>query len=116
MQTSLSPSVCRAFLGCQIEKAVDELNLTKKIISCHPSTFAPSGPCGLQCCSSTAHTDVLQHIHLSPTCSASQRSFRCPTSRIGVRGKTSWKISSTQTHSKTYTRKLRLSGSRSRSE
>src|SRR5208283_706801 len=28
--TSLSPSVCRAFLGCQIEKAVDELNLTKK--------------------------------------------------------------------------------------
>ena len=60
MQTSLSPSVCRAFLGCQIEKAVDELNLTKKIISCHPSTFVPSGPCGLQCCSSTAHTDVLQ--------------------------------------------------------
>jgi hypothetical protein len=27
MQTSLSPSVCRAFLGCQIEEAVDELNL-----------------------------------------------------------------------------------------
>src|ERR1039457_5837242 len=39
MQTSLSPSVCRAFLGCQIEKAVDELNLTKKIISCHPSSL-----------------------------------------------------------------------------
>src|SRR5271167_3067400 len=39
MQTSLSPSVCRAFLGCQVEKAVDELNLTKKIISCHPSTL-----------------------------------------------------------------------------
>jgi hypothetical protein len=39
MQTSLSPSVCRAFLGCQIEKAVDELNLTKKIISCHPSNL-----------------------------------------------------------------------------
>src|ERR1022692_1524933 len=39
MQTSLSPSVSRAFLGCQIEKAVDELNLTKKIISCHPSTL-----------------------------------------------------------------------------
>src|SRR5664279_4836465 len=37
MQTSLSPSVCCAFLGCQLEKAVDELNLTKKIISCHPS-------------------------------------------------------------------------------
>jgi hypothetical protein len=39
MQTGLSPSVCRAFLGCQIEKAVDELNLTKKIISCHPSSL-----------------------------------------------------------------------------
>src|SRR5450755_653883 len=39
MQTSLSPSVCRAFLGCQIEKAVDELNLLKKIISCHPSNL-----------------------------------------------------------------------------
>jgi len=39
MQTSLSPSVCRAFLGCQVEKAVDELNLTKKIISCHPSNL-----------------------------------------------------------------------------
>src|SRR5271156_49084 len=39
MQTSLSPSVCRAFLGCQAEKAVDELNLTKKMISCHPSNL-----------------------------------------------------------------------------
>src|ERR1035437_836603 len=39
MQTSLSPSVCRAFLGCQIEKAVDELNLSKKIVSCHPSSL-----------------------------------------------------------------------------
>jgi hypothetical protein len=39
MQTSLLPSVCRAFLGCQIEKTVDELNLTKKIISCHPSNL-----------------------------------------------------------------------------
>ena len=36
MQTSLSPSACCAFLGCQIEKAVDELSLSKKIISCHP--------------------------------------------------------------------------------
>src|ERR1035441_4960737 len=34
MQTSLSPTVCRAFLGCQIEKAVEDLNVTKKIISC----------------------------------------------------------------------------------
>jgi hypothetical protein len=41
MQTSLSPSVCRAFLGFQIEKAVDELNLPKKIISCHPSNLPP---------------------------------------------------------------------------
>src|ERR1022692_4703159 len=39
MQTSLSPSVCGAFLGCQIEKAVDELNLSKKITSCHPSNL-----------------------------------------------------------------------------
>src|ERR1035438_1676358 len=39
MQTSLSPSVCRAFLGCQIEEVVDELNLSKKIISCHPSSL-----------------------------------------------------------------------------
>src|SRR5271157_4912436 len=38
-QTSLLPSVCRAFLRCQVKKAVDELNLTKKIISCHPSSL-----------------------------------------------------------------------------
>ena len=39
METSLSPSVCRAFLGCQIEKTVDELNLPNKIISSHPSNL-----------------------------------------------------------------------------
>src|SRR5215469_5935376 len=39
MQTSLLPRVCRAFLGCQFEKAVDEPNLSKKIISCHPSNL-----------------------------------------------------------------------------
>src|ERR1035437_6658380 len=39
MQTSLLPSVCRAFLRCQIEKAVDELNLAKKVVSCHPSNL-----------------------------------------------------------------------------
>src|ERR1035441_509376 len=39
MQTSLSPSVCRAFSGCQIEKAVDVLNLAKKVVSCHPSNL-----------------------------------------------------------------------------
>jgi len=27
------------FLGCQLEKAVDELNLSKNIISCHPSSL-----------------------------------------------------------------------------
>ncbi|MGA9243643.1 MAG: hypothetical protein WBW03_16875 [Silvibacterium sp.] len=35
----MSPNVCRAFLGCQVEEAVDELNLPKKIISCHPSNL-----------------------------------------------------------------------------
>src|SRR5450756_255222 len=39
MQTSLSPSVCGTFLGCQVEKVVDELNLSKKVISCHPSSL-----------------------------------------------------------------------------
>ena len=39
MQTSLSPSVCRAFLGRQVEEAVDELNLPKKIISCYSSNL-----------------------------------------------------------------------------
>src|SRR3984957_11661384 len=39
MQTSLSPSVCRAFLRCQIEKPVDELNLAKQVVSCHPSNL-----------------------------------------------------------------------------
>jgi hypothetical protein len=38
-QISLSPGVCRAILGCQLEKAVDELNLSKKIISCHPASL-----------------------------------------------------------------------------
>jgi len=39
MQPTMSPGVCRAFLGCQIEKAVDELNLAKKVVSCHPSNL-----------------------------------------------------------------------------
>ena len=39
MPTSSSPIVFRAFLGCQLEKAVHELNLSKKIISCHPSNL-----------------------------------------------------------------------------
>jgi hypothetical protein len=38
-QTSLLPSVGCAFLGCQGKKAVDELSLSKKIISCHPSNL-----------------------------------------------------------------------------
>ena len=39
MQTSLSATVCSAFLICQIEKTVDELNLTNKIPSCYPSNL-----------------------------------------------------------------------------
>src|ERR1035438_4553217 len=39
MQTSLSPSVYRVFSGRQIEKAADELNLTKKVVCCHPSNL-----------------------------------------------------------------------------
>src|ERR1022692_497975 len=42
MQTSLSPSVCRAFSGCQIKKAVDELNLAKKVVL----WFAKTRSCG----------------------------------------------------------------------
>src|ERR1035437_6099404 len=57
MQTSLSPSVCRAFLGCQIEKAVDELNLPKKIISCHPSNLPLAG-----------HVDCFVALNRSPSC------------------------------------------------
>src|ERR1017187_4957846 len=48
MPTSLSSSVCRAFSGCQLEKVVDELNLTKKIISCHPSSLPL--PDHVDCC------------------------------------------------------------------
>ncbi len=36
---SLSATLCRAFLSCQIGKGVDELNLPKKIPSCHPSNL-----------------------------------------------------------------------------
>ena len=36
---SLSATVCSAFLSCQIEKTVDELNLPKKIPSCYPSNL-----------------------------------------------------------------------------
>ena len=57
MQTSLSPSVCRAFLGCQIEKAVDELNLTRKIISCHPSNLPLPD-----------HVDCFVALNRSPSC------------------------------------------------
>src|SRR5664280_2395804 len=39
MPASLSPSYCRASLGLQMEKVVDELNLSKKIVSCHPSSL-----------------------------------------------------------------------------
>src|SRR5271157_181241 len=57
MQTSLSPSVCRAFLGCQIEEVVDELNLTNKIISCHPSNLPLPD-----------HVDCFVALNRSPSC------------------------------------------------
>src|SRR5664279_6068730 len=57
MQTSLSPSVCCAFSGCQIEKVVDELNLTKKIISCHPSSLPLPD-----------HVDCFVALNRSPCC------------------------------------------------
>src|ERR1035441_2789195 len=57
MQTSLSPSICRAFLGCQIEKAIDELNLKKKIISCHPSSLPLPD-----------HVDCFVALNRSPCC------------------------------------------------
>src|SRR5450756_997222 len=57
MQTSLSPSVGRAFLGCQIEKVVDELNLSKKIISCHPSSLPLPD-----------HVDCFIALNGSPSC------------------------------------------------
>src|ERR1035437_925750 len=57
MQTSLSPIVCRTFLGCQSEKAVDELNLTKKIISCHPSSLPLPD-----------HVDCFVALNRSPSC------------------------------------------------
>jgi hypothetical protein len=53
----LSPSVCRAFLGCQIEEIVDELNLTKKIISCHPSSLPLPD-----------HVDCFIALNRSPSC------------------------------------------------
>jgi len=46
-----------AFLGCQIEKAVDELNLTKKIISCHPSNLPLPD-----------HVDCFVALNRSPSC------------------------------------------------
>src|SRR5664280_1683773 len=57
MPTSLSSSVCRAFLGCQIEKAVDELNLKKKIISCYPSSLPLPD-----------HVDCFVALNRSPCC------------------------------------------------
>ena len=57
MQTSLSPSVCGAFLGCQLEEIVDELNLTKKIISCHPSSLPLPD-----------HVDCFVALNRSPSC------------------------------------------------
>jgi hypothetical protein len=57
MQTSLLPSVGRAFLGCQLEEVVDELNLSKKIISCHPSSLPLPD-----------HVDCFIALNRSPSC------------------------------------------------
>src|ERR1035438_115515 len=57
MPTSLSSSVCCAFLGCQLEKVVDELNLTKNIISCHPSSLPLPD-----------HVHCLVALNRSPSC------------------------------------------------
>src|ERR1039458_8577791 len=57
MQTNLSPSLCRAFSGCQLEKVVDELNLSKKIISCHPSSLSLPN-----------HVDCFIALNRSPSC------------------------------------------------
>src|SRR5271167_3994261 len=57
MQTSLSPSVCRAFLGRQVEEAVDELNLTRKIPSCYPSNLPLPD-----------HVDCFVALNRSPSC------------------------------------------------
>src|ERR1035441_1307300 len=50
-------SVCRTFLGCQIEEIVDALNLTKKIISCHPSNLPLLD-----------HVDGFVALNRSPSC------------------------------------------------
>src|SRR5271169_4872683 len=57
MQISLSASVYGAFLSCQIEKTVDELNLPKKIISCHPSNLPLPD-----------HVDGFVALNRSPSC------------------------------------------------
>ena len=57
MQTSLSASVYGAFLSCQIEKTVDELNLPKKIISCHASNLPLPD-----------HVDCFVALNRSPSC------------------------------------------------
>src|ERR1019366_403400 len=43
--------------GCQLEKVVDELNLTKKIISCHPSNLPLPD-----------HVDCFIALNRSPSC------------------------------------------------
>jgi len=55
MQTRVSPSTCRAFLGCQVEKAVDELNLTR-ILCIHETGQAVLSKLGLW--SMVEHGDV----------------------------------------------------------
>src|ERR1035437_3226993 len=44
-------------LGCEIKEAVDELNLTEKIISCHPSSLPLLN-----------HVDCFVALNRSPSC------------------------------------------------
>src|SRR5271166_2854914 len=57
MQANLSPSVSGAFLGRQVEEAVDELNLTNKIPSCYPSNLPLPD-----------HVDCFVALNRSPSC------------------------------------------------
>src|SRR5450756_1785919 len=98
MPTSLSSSVCCAFSGCQIEKVVDELNLSQKIISCHPSSLPlpdhvdcfialNRSPCGLKFSeallgvhstfdgSMILFQNVVQVLHRSVSTAVAQRPF-----------------------------------------
>jgi hypothetical protein len=67
-RTSLSPSVCRLSSWGQIEKVIDELNLSKKIVSCRPSNLPLPGSCEplrRPDCGQTGERGVLRNQSLS---------------------------------------------------